>query len=219
MAEIKEAPLLPPRNQELLARCQARSLVRSCSELSPLVEWPLTTVHEAQDPDDDLGKFSLAGLTGPVSVVSVYDGDTLHLEIFVDLIRLDQLRTFKKRKKVNQTRIIASPALQELLKSDLVVGYQAVYKCRLAGVDAAELKTRRGPAARSLLEAEARRPNIHARLGEFDKYERLLVELFYDENYTRSLNRFLVTYADPQVGRLCVEYDGGKKSDYFTFTE
>jgi len=99
------------------------------------------------------------------------------------------------------------------------------WNCRLTGVDTPELRTRNkkekelGYIVRNKLREKILNKVISVKCGEFDKYGRLLVELFLIErdnleqtggglNYEKSINNWLVE------NKYAFKYDGGKKKSW-----
>lgn len=99
---------------------------------------------------------------------------------------------------------------------DLILQVQNVWigaRARLFGIDAAEKKTTRGPAATAELQRLLRPEKVWCQVHptKTDKYGRLLVTLFHNEV---NLNHAMCEYRHPQLGQVCWPYDGGKKSEH-----
>lgn len=132
-------------------------------------------------------EFNLQGLITKCKVISVTDGDTLDIIIFIS---------------------------GDFLLNQTVLGYKqndgffAKFRCRLSDIDAAEKNTFVGQEAKSILEDIINRKNgiFSCGVRGWDLYGRMLIELF-DENQPKSINHFLID-AHPQCFH---PYDGGTK--------
>lgn len=84
-------------------------------------------------------------------------------------------------------------------------------KCRLAGVDTAEIRTRdeeervRGLAARDWLRAQVLNKNVWVECGAWDKYGRLLGTIYLSGDFQQSVNQELINHG------FAVPYFGGTK--------
>jgi len=118
---------------------------------------------------ENLGEFSLFGLRGHCRIVDVIDGDTFSVALFVPFVFLTEKRSN------DQASIIPYGSME---------GFFSRWRCRLMGVDAIEIhdpKTqRKGQEAKNfvinIFEQHHKVMEFQA-LG-FDKYGRLLIELF-----------------------------------------
>lgn len=129
--------------------------------------------------DDNIQLFSLEGRRCLAKVVSVYDGDTVKL-VF-PLTDKEPERLYK-------------------------------WNCRLINVDTPELRTRNlkekefGKQVRDALREKILNKVVTVSCLDFDKYGRLLTELFVGEE---SVNNWLIENG------YAKKYDGGKKSKWF----
>ena len=129
--------------------------------------------------DDKVKIFSLEGRKCLAKVVSVYDGDTVKL-VF-PLTDKEPERLFK-------------------------------WNCRLINVDTPELRTKNlkekefGKKVRDILREKILNKVVTVSCLDFDKYGRLLTELFIGEE---SVNNWLIE------NEYAKKYDGGKKSKWF----
>ena len=129
--------------------------------------------------NDAIKEFSLNGRKCEGKVVSVYDGDTVKL-VF-PLTEQEPDRLYK-------------------------------WNCRLINVDTPEIRTRNlrekefGKAVRDLLREKILNKVITVHCQDFDKYGRLLVELFTED---KSVNEWLIE------NNYAKRYDGGTKSMWF----
>ena len=86
------------------------------------------------------------------------------------------------------------------------------WSCRLSGVDTPELRTSNkkekefGYQVRDLLREKVLGKVLKVKCGEFDKYGRLLGELFVDDE---SVNQWLISNG------YAFAYDGGTKQEWF----
>ena len=125
---------------------------------------------------DKTNMFTLEGETIRGKCVSVYDGDTIKC-------------VFSIPNTINN----------QLYK----------WNCRLSRVDTPELRTKNikekefGKKVRDKLREQILNKVIELKCGEFDKYGRLLVEIFYDN---KNINDWLIENG------FAKQYDGGKKS-------
>ena len=84
-------------------------------------------------------------------------------------------------------------------------------KCRLAGVDTAEIRTRdedervRGLEARDWLRAQVLNKKVWVECGKWDKYGRLLGTIFLSGDFQQSVNQELINHG------FAVPYFGGTK--------
>tara|TARA_R110002074_G_scaffold107713_6_gene232773 strand:- start:3827 stop:4243 length:417 start_codon:yes stop_codon:yes gene_type:complete len=124
--------------------------------------------------------FSLEGTFVPGKIVDVYDGDTVKI----------------------------------VLKLSINSEYFR-WNCRLSGINTPEIRTRNlkekefGLLVRDKLKERIEDKILLIKCGEFDKYGRLLVEIFENNGELFSINNWLIEnkYAKP--------YEGGTKEEWF----
>jgi micrococcal nuclease len=124
--------------------------------------------------------FSLEGTFVPGKIVDVYDGDTVKIVLELS-INSEYFR----------------------------------WNCRLSGINTPEIRTRNlkekefGLLVRDKLKERIEDKILLIKCGEFDKYGRLLVEIFENNGELFSINNWLIEnkYAKP--------YDGGTKEEWF----
>jgi endonuclease YncB( thermonuclease family) len=154
----------------------------------------------------DTPEFSLCGLTLKGKVVEAYDGDTCKIVLPIQntlykfTCRLNgidapEMKPRKDKQNRDAEIVLAKKARAELLKL-LLPGNLAVDNLDIKKEDI-------------VAELEKNRKLITVKCLEFDKYGRLLVELFGDSN-TESFNKVLIEK------NLSVSYDGGKKINPWT---
>ena len=130
--------------------------------------------------------FSFEGRKCIGKVVDVYDGDTV--KIVFPLSEKEPDRLYK-------------------------------WNCRLINVDTPELRTKNlkekqfGKLVRDKLREKILDKLVYISCMDFDKYGRLLVEIFEDYEYKISINNWLIT------NEYAKEYHGGKKSQWFVDEE
>jgi endonuclease YncB( thermonuclease family) len=172
------------------------------------------SVNPEDIPDEIIDKmcnFHLTGLSGKGKIRHIIDGDTYDLFMYVPLSNLSvSQKVIKYRKEYEVIPI--------LTQNDNA-GFFGLFRCRAFGYDSAEKITERGQVAKKVLTdklASLSPPNVvWYRAGGFDKYGRLLVELFEDANRTKSINMYMVNYRDPRWGAVSLEYGGGTKDESF----
>ena len=127
--------------------------------------------------------FSLDGLITRAKVVDVYDGDTVQI-VFP---------FYNKERKKDMCR----------------------WKCRLSRIDTPELRTKSQEEkklaiqAREYVKEYVLEKIVTVKCGKFDKYGRLLVEIYVFEGNTEcSLNQLLIERG------IAKEYNGGKKDGF-----
>ena len=130
--------------------------------------------------------FSFEGRKCIGKVVDVYDGDTV--KIVFPLSEKEPDRLYK-------------------------------WNCRLINVDTPELRTKNlkekefGKLVRNKLREKILDNLVYISCMDFDKYGRLLVEIFEDSEYKISINNWLIS------NEYAKEYHGGKKSLWFVDKE
>lgn len=123
--------------------------------------------------------FSLSGFTTNASVISVYDGDS----------------------------ITAAFPIPQFVESE-----KYLWKCRVIGIDTPELRSKNWDVREHAFKARDRVRGLlvgrscRLRLGEFDKYGRVLVSVQLADG--RDLGRLLIDEG------LALPYDGGRRPDW-----
>ena len=129
--------------------------------------------------DNKINQFTFEGRKCEGKVVSVYDGDTV--KIVIPLTDKEPDRLYR-------------------------------WNCRLINVDTPEIRTRNkkekefGKQVRDFLKEKILDKVVTVSCLDFDKYGRLLVELFINDE---SINNWLIDKG------YAKKYDGGKKSPWF----
>ncbi len=95
-------------------------------------------------------------------------------------------------------------------------GLFTVFNCRLLNMDAAESNTAQGQKSIEVTKQLFKKYNnvLFVRCGAFDKFGRLLVDLYSDSSYRNYLNFYLIEHPDPVLGVLATKYNGGTKEEY-----
>ena len=158
---------------------------------------------------ETLCDFHLEGLTGKGKMVRVIDGDTAEVLLYVPLHSLT-----RPTKKGRGRGHMQSAAYVYSEGKD--AGFFAKYKCRLWGIDAAEHNTAQGVKATELMTAKyAETKNIvYYRLGKYDKYGRLLIQMYSDPEMKDSINTAFAGKEYSGLGVVVEAYGGGTKSTY-----
>jgi endonuclease YncB( thermonuclease family) len=151
-------------------------------------------------------EFSLSGLVGKGRVTRVIDGDTIEMLLYVPLNNLCRKRP-SGRDKVARSPIHTKTDVSQ-------IGFHTLVRCRLLGVDTAEKCTKLGKEAANYVEKLYATYNyrVFYRTYKFDKYGRLLVNLYRNEKMGDSdlLNSQIIR----DIPHAAEKYNGGTKSDY-----
>lgn len=160
-----------------------------------------------RDHLDQMCEFTLAGLQLKAKVLHVVDGDTLDLAFFVPMPYLNAPR------QETPTRSRTFRTVRSAIGFAEDRGFFTRMRVRLAEIDTAEKKTNKGRIAKRLLENRLIRLNgiVYANFLKFEKYGRLLADIFEDEARTRNITQPLLEYRHPMLGAVAVPYHGGTK--------
>lgn len=160
-----------------------------------------------EDAIDGLCHFHLSGLSGKGRIVRVIDGDTVEMMIYVPLVGL-----IHKQGQGRGHRKLQAAALTRHSN----VGFFSLFSCRLLGIDFAEHNTEQGAMGTKIMSEVYKSLNnrVYYRTGKFDKYGRLLVNLYADAEYKKSLNDMFLGVTFDGIGHVVEPYDGGCKSVY-----
>jgi endonuclease YncB( thermonuclease family) len=160
-----------------------------------------------EDCNKDIPEFSLCSLTLKGKIVEVYDGDTCKIVLPLQnslykftcrLNGIDAPEMKPKKDKPNRENeiLLAKKARNELLK--LIIPNNSLF-------DDIDIKKED-----ITLELEKNKKLVIVKCLEFDKYGRLLVELYSNNDSIDSFNAILL------AKNLSVSYDGGKKINPWT---
>lgn len=152
----------------------------------------------------------LLGVSGEGRVVSVVDGDTITMVLYLDLhgLSIGRQVTYERKKQ------IMAPALCE----NKDAGFFTAFRCRLYGIDSAEKNTEEGQLAKKIMmdKYTSLHGYVFYKIRSFDKYGRALVDLYEDSSYTHYINDLLLKYSDSRHRILATPYFGGTKSELMT---
>lgn len=154
---------------------------------------------------ESLCEFTLTGLRVKAKVLHIVDGDTLDLAFFIPMSFLGAAQTQSRGTKARTVRTVLPFAQDQ--------GFFARMRVRLAEIDTAEKDTNKGVIAKKLLEQRLSTVNsvVYAHFLKFEKYGRLLADVYEDEHYTMNIRTPLLAFAHPVLGPVAVPYSGGKK--------
>lgn len=157
---------------------------------------------------ETLCEFTLTGLRVKAKVLNVVDGDTLDLAFFVPMTFLGAAQVQGRGVKTRTVRSVL-PFAQDR-------GFFARMRVRLSEIDTAEKGTNKGVIAKKLLERRLAKIDsiVYAHLLKFEKYGRLLAEVYEDENYSVNIRTSLLAFIHPVLGAVAVPYGGGKKQPW-----
>lgn len=176
-----------------------------------------TTTDVAKLPSDlitRMCRFSFAGLFIKGRVVSVIDGDTLDVVIFVPLVQLGAARALGAEGEAF-TGAIPTRGFEK-------VGFFAQVRIRMYGFDAAEKDTDAGKYAKHLFEEKltSLRGIVWCQFVETtianEKYDRVLAVLYEDQKRTKLLNDYLLKREADTGVKMVYPYLGGTKTKFET---
>jgi len=161
--------------------------------------------HDLIESTYDVPEHSLNNLFIEGKVVNVYDGDTVHIVFLIEnklvkyncrLLGIDSPEICQKNvpdKKKRELEIASAVKSRNYLMS-LVTG----------GIEPPKELTKK-----SIKEfCGQSRKLVYVKCHNFDKYGRLLVEIFLNKSDIISVNKLMVS------GKYAVEYDGGTKKEF-----
>jgi hypothetical protein len=164
-----------------------------------------------------LRPFLFSNLQGKCVVNRVIDGDTYELLVYIPL------STLSKEVIMGRQHEIKQPIYTE----DLSSGFYTIITCRLSGIDVAEHDTYHGLYAIDQINNQLKKYNnvlyykSHIKLGkngrrlqdEEDKWGRIILELYFDSNYSDNINDFFFNLRyNNQI--IALPYDGCAKNEY-----
>ncbi len=170
-----------------------------------------------KDEIDSLCYFHFSGVKSKLKVCGIKDGDTIEGIFEVNLENLTKVQDYGLRPIKHQSQILTENTNAKfIVKKGL----------RLYGIDCAEHDTLQGQLAKYLLKEliERYNHNIYIKCVHGPKqtgmnigtgmYERILAELYLDENYTINITNFMEGKIYGKYGIICEPYQGGSKSEY-----
>jgi endonuclease YncB( thermonuclease family) len=160
--------------------------------------------NELTSASSDVKEFSLAGQTLLAKVVYVYDGDTVHC-----VVRLNnQLTKFNCRlmgidsPEIAPKNIVDKEARQQEVNSAIKSRNYLIERVTDQKVDEGMSKKD----IKELCKKSTKLINI--KCHEFDKYGRLLIDIYNTDNTNKSINMDMID------NKYAVAYDGGTKTEY-----
>lgn len=160
---------------------------------------------ELQSATCDINEFSLNGKTMYGKVVYVYDGDTIHLVIKID----NCLVKFNCRLLGIDSPEIAPRNITELEMRKTIVN--SAYKSRDYLISrVSNIKIEKDQMTKKEVKQHCSNSTklVWIKAHEFDKYGRLLVELFEDSDNTKSINQDMID------NKYALAYEGGTKKEF-----
>ena len=147
---------------------------------------------------DMLYTFSLSGIKNKARVLNIIDGDTLSVAFFIPMEHLINCKT---------------AICKDLELKNNYQDFCVKMNVRINEIDTAEKNTNKGILAKQLLENIIQRLNgyIFIHIIKYEKYGRLLADLYEDDKYTINIKNNLLDYSHPILGKVCVPYFGNKK--------
>ena len=153
----------------------------------------------------NLCKFELSHLEGKSKVVRILDGDTIELLIYV---RLSELSLEREKGRALGKKENKKKALKiAILTSHQNAGFFSLFSCRWSGVDAAEHFTINGIINKLLIEDYFNYLNniIYIKIDKFDKYGRMMANLYSDNKYTDLINTKLIGVKIEEIPEIMKE--------------
>lgn len=152
----------------------------------------------------EISEYSLANTSMEGKVVYVYDGDTVHIVFSIN----NKLIKYNCRLLGIDSPEICPKNVPDKVKRELEIASAIKSRnyliAQVTGIEPANDLTKK-----SIKELCAKsRKLVHVKCYDFDKYGRLLVEIFLNANETTSINKHMV------AKKLAVEYDGGTKKEF-----
>jgi endonuclease YncB( thermonuclease family) len=195
--------------QPLTRKCHPQQAEAYAGKSSDVESLPDMTLAQMCD-------FHFSGLTGKGKVISVIDGDTLRMCIYVSLLQMAAGQEVKVGRMSKARMERKFPIIGSGTGTGTGSGFFTVLKIRLMGVDTAEKCTPQGKLAKELtIEKYKSLKNIvYYRLHGQDKYGRTLADLYEDPQHSIGLNAFLVGKQFGTLGTIAVFYAGGTKDTY-----
>ena len=162
-----------------------------------------------EDVIDNLCHFHLSGLKGRGRVTRIIDADTIEMVIRVPLVGLTQKVEAEGRGRARRLKAAA-------YTTSMDASFYAKFSCRLRGIDFAEHDTAQGMLAIKLMADLYIKYNnrVYYTTGKFDKYGRLLVDLYADKARSISINMYYDRRVFGDFGHIVESYFGKTKSDY-----
>ena len=156
----------------------------------------------------DIPEYSLKNLLMEGKVVNVYDGDTIHVVFVIN----NQLVKYNCRLLGIDSPEICPKNVHDKTKRELEIA-SAIKSRNFLITEVTGLTPEEAITKKAIKELCGKsRKLIWIKCYDFDKYGRLLVELFLNKNDPVSLNKKMVN------ANYAVEYDGGTKKEFRPIT-
>lgn len=152
----------------------------------------------------DIPEYSLKNLCMEGKVVSVYDGDTVHIVFSIN----NKLVKYNCRLLGIDSPEICPKNVQDKIKREQEIS-SAIKSRNYLISQVTGLIPKENITKKEIKELCAKsRQLVFVKCFDFDKYGRLLVEIFLNANETLSINKQMV------LKKFAVEYDGGTKKEF-----
>jgi len=141
--------------------------------------------HPLLNHADKIQRFTLYDIITYGKVISVYDGDTFDMAFLVPLKSLTTERNISKKKK----------GICLVCEEEYGTSILMRMKCRIENINAPELNTNEGVMAKENLEHIIQNKILKCRLGNYDKYGRVLITILdEDENLKAHMQQHQLKY-------------------------
>lgn len=151
--------------------------------------------------------FELSGLSGKARVVRILDADTLQILFFVKISELSAHREHGRARGrgVEKKKEMKVPIITQHHSA----GFFSLFTCRINSIDAAEHNTVQGQFATLLLEDYIKKLNniVYIKIEKFDKYGRMLANIYSDKKYTQLISDKLVDTKIKEIYKIILQND------------
>jgi endonuclease YncB( thermonuclease family) len=133
---------------------------------------------------NQIQRFTLYDIVTYGKIISVYDGDTFDMSFIVPMTTLTTERNISKKKK----------GICLICEQDYTSSILMRMRCRMENINAPEMNTSEGVEAKDNLEKILNHRIVKCRLGNYDKYGRLLVTILEedDANLKNHLEKYVI---------------------------
>ena len=132
--------------------------------------------HQLLTQAENIQRFTLYDIVTYGKIISVYDGDTFDMSFVIPMKALTTERNISKRKK----------GICLICEGDYESSILMRMKCRMEGINAPELNTPEGIVAKDDLEKIIDKRIVKCRLGNYDKYGRVLVTILEEDELLKN---------------------------------
>lgn len=159
---------------------------------------------------EGLQYFGFSGLKTKARVEEVIDGDTIVIYFLVNLVQLSEKKECGRYHNQFKSQILSSTLDKNI---NIIVKKRA----RLAEIDAAEHDTVQGQLATFYMKKlfEKNDNYINIEIIKMDKFERVLIKIYSNNNDKEYLNFHLIGKSFGKYGVIASKYKGEAKSEYF----